>query len=105
MPDFIRYELPTSTFQPSTLARTNIDRLINREFGLNTKSPSAVADISGNLVTTMQAGAVAGALVCSPFADRYGRKPSLLIVAIASLIGALMQTVSYGYFAVFYIGR
>lgn len=53
----------------------------------------------------MQAGAVAGALVCSPFADRYGRKPSLLIVAIASLIGGLMQTLSYGYFAVFYVGR
>ncbi|CAO2658482.1 Nn.00g062050.m01.CDS01 [Neocucurbitaria sp. VM-36] len=76
-----------------------------REFGLDTKSASAVANISGNLVTTMQAGAVAGALVCSPFADRYGRKPSLLIVAIAGFIGGLMQTVSYGYFVVFYIGR
>ena len=43
--------------------------------------------------------------VCSPFADRYGRKPSLLIVAIAGFIGGLMQTVSYGHFAVFYIGR
>ena len=76
-----------------------------REFGLDTKSSRAVADISGNLVTTMQAGAVAGALVCSPFADKYGRKPSLLLVAIVGFIGGLMQTVSYGHFPVFYIGR
>jgi MFS family permease len=53
----------------------------------------------------MQAGAVAGALACSPFADRYGRKPSLLLVAIAGFIGGLLQTVSYGHFSVFYIGR
>ncbi|KAH6976162.1 hypothetical protein BKA56DRAFT_488860 [Ilyonectria sp. MPI-CAGE-AT-0026] len=76
-----------------------------REFGLDERPPSAAADLSGNLVTTMQAGAVAGALVCSPFADRWGRKPALLAVAITGLIGGLMQAFSYGHFSVFYIGR
>ncbi|KAM5343755.1 hypothetical protein ACJ41O_012292 [Fusarium nematophilum] len=76
-----------------------------REFGLDTRPPSAAADLSGNLVTTMQAGAVAGALISSPFADRKGRKPALLAVAITGLIGGLMQAFSYGHLSVFYIGR
>lgn len=53
----------------------------------------------------MQAGAVAGALVCSPFADRKGRKPALLLVAITGFIGGIMQAVSFGILPVFYIGR
>ncbi|RDL34803.1 Uncharacterized protein BP5553_07931 [Venustampulla echinocandica] len=76
-----------------------------REFGLDTRPPSVVADLSGNLVTTMQAGAVLGALISSPFADRKGRKPALLGVAIAGLIGGIMQAFSYGHLPVFYIGR
>ncbi|KAF5017326.1 hypothetical protein F66182_10755 [Fusarium sp. NRRL 66182] len=76
-----------------------------REFGLDTRPRSAAADLAGNLVTTMQAGAIAGALVSSPFADRKGRKPALLIVAITGLVGGLMQAFSYGHLSVFYIGR
>ena len=76
-----------------------------REFGLDTKPPSVAADLSGNLVTTMQAGAVAGALLSSPFADRWGRKPGLLAVAITGLVGGLLQAFSYGHLPAFYIGR
>lgn len=79
--------------------------LANREFGLDTQPPNVAADLSGNLVTTMQAGAVAGALFSSPLADRKGRKPALLAVAITGLIGGLMQAFSYGHLPVFYIGR
>jgi MFS family permease len=79
--------------------------LSDREFGFNNKSPSAVADLQGNLVTTMQAGAVLGAIICSPIADRWGRKPSLLAVAVTGLIGAIMQAFAYGHLPVFYIGR
>ncbi|TPX11622.1 uncharacterized protein E0L32_007601 [Thyridium curvatum] len=75
------------------------------QFGLDTRPPSAAADLSGNLVTTMQAGAVGGALVSSPFADMKGRKPALLAVAVTGLIGGLMQAFSYGHLPVFYIGR
>lgn len=77
----------------------------DREFGLDEKPPSAAADLSGNLVTTMQAGAVAGALLSSPYADWKGRKPALLIVAVTGFIGGIMQAVSYGHLSVFYIGR
>ncbi|KAI5458839.1 hypothetical protein BGZ63DRAFT_362069 [Mariannaea sp. PMI_226] len=76
-----------------------------REFGFENQPSSAVANLSGNLVTTMQAGAVAGALISSPLADRKGRKPALLAVAITGLIGGLMQAFSYGHLSVFYIGR
>jgi MFS family permease len=53
----------------------------------------------------MQAGAIAGALLSSPFADRKGRKPALLLVAITGFIGGIMQAFSYGHLSVFYIGR
>ncbi|KAL1849121.1 hypothetical protein VTK73DRAFT_9963 [Phialemonium thermophilum] len=76
-----------------------------REFGLDTKPPSVAANLSGNLVTTMQAGAVGGAMLSSPLADRYGRKPALLATAIGGIIGGLMQAFSYGHLPVFYIGR
>ncbi|KAF7561117.1 hypothetical protein G7046_g3027 [Stylonectria norvegica] len=83
----------------------NLTNLNKREFGLENRPPSAAADLSGNLVTTMQAGAVAGALVSSTCADKWGRKPALLAVAITGLIGGLMQAFSYGHLPVFYIGR
>lgn len=76
-----------------------------REFGLDTRPASAAADLAGNLVTTMQAGAIAGALASSPYADRWGRKSALLAVAVTGFIGGLMQAFSYGHFSVFYLGR
>ncbi|KAK4938207.1 hypothetical protein LTR10_021280 [Elasticomyces elasticus] len=75
------------------------------EFGLDNLSASAAANLSGNLVTTMQAGAIAGALVSSPLAEKKGRKLSLLVVAVAGIVGGLMQGLSFGNLAVFYIGR
>ncbi|KAK6715703.1 hypothetical protein SNK04_006659 [Fusarium graminearum] len=76
-----------------------------REFGLNNRSDQARADLAGNLVTTMQAGAIGGALLSSPFADRKGRKPALLLVAITGFVGGIMQAFSYGHLSAFYIGR
>ncbi|KAF4495039.1 quinate transport [Fusarium agapanthi] len=77
----------------------------NREFGLDTRPKEDAADLSGNLVTTMQAGAIAGALLSSPFADRKGRKPALLLVAVTGFIGGIMQAFSYDHLSIFYIGR
>ncbi|KAH7235031.1 uncharacterized protein BKA55DRAFT_522408 [Fusarium redolens] len=76
-----------------------------RSFGLDNRPKEDAADLAGNLVTTMQAGAIAGALLSSPFADRKGRKPALLLVAITGFIGGIMQAFSYGHLSVFYIGR
>lgn len=76
-----------------------------REFKLDTMDPKTAADLSGNLVTTMQAGAIAGAIISSPYADRKGRKPALFMVAVTAFVGAVMQAVSFGHLPVFYIGR
>ncbi|KAH8812909.1 putative MFS quinate transporter [Xylogone sp. PMI_703] len=67
----------------------------------NAKDPN----LSGNLVTVMQAGAFLGALVANPFADKLGRKPGLLIVSVFAFIGGLLQAFSYGHLSCFYIGR
>src|SRR3569833_1158698 len=53
----------------------------------------------------MQAGAVAGALLANPLAERLGRKPGLLLVSILAFVGGILQAFSYGYFSCFYIGR
>ncbi|KAM0342581.1 hypothetical protein ACHAPU_009436 [Fusarium lateritium] len=76
-----------------------------REFGLDTRPKEAAADLAGNLVTTMQAGAIAGALISSPFADLKGRKPALLLVAVTGFVGGILQAFSYGHLPAFYIGR
>lgn len=53
----------------------------------------------------MQAGAIGGALICSPYADLKGRKPALLMVAITGFVGGILQAFSYGHLSAFYIGR
>ncbi|KAL1983817.1 hypothetical protein VTN96DRAFT_9903 [Rasamsonia emersonii] len=76
-----------------------------KEFGLDGLDAVAQANLSANLVTVMQAGAFAGALLANPFADKLGRKPGLLIVSIFAFIGGLLQAFAYGHLSCFYIGR
>lgn len=53
----------------------------------------------------MQAGAFLGALLANPLADKLGRKPALLTVAVVAFIGGILQGVSFGHLSCFYIGR
>ena len=72
------------------------------EFGLDLdKDPN----LSGKMVSVMQAGAVIGALLAEPLADWRGRKPGLMTVAVFAFIGGLLQALSYGHLACFYVGR
>jgi len=73
-----------------------------KEFHYNNKTDP---NLSGNLVTVVQAGAVAGALLANPFADKLGRRPGLLIVSIFAFIGGLLQALSFGRLSCFYVGR
>ncbi|OAA56193.1 General substrate transporter [Niveomyces insectorum RCEF 264] len=75
------------------------------QYGLDKLSPSANANLSGNLVITMQAGAILGSLTGYPFGDIIGRRPSLLMYSIFAFIGGLLQTFAYGHLTCFYIGR
>ncbi|KAF2103767.1 MFS transporter [Rhizodiscina lignyota] len=75
------------------------------KYGLIGLSADAAANLSANLVTTMQAGAFAGALLANPIADNLGRKPGLLIVACFAFVGGLLQAFAFGHLSCFYIGR
>ncbi|KAK5449907.1 hypothetical protein LTS15_008480 [Exophiala xenobiotica] len=72
-----------------------------KEYGLGKNS----ANLSANLVSVMQAGAILGSLVANPLSDWIGRKRSILVISVFAFIGGLLQAFAYGSFACFYIGR
>lgn len=76
-----------------------------QQFGLAGFSSAASANLSANLVSTMQAGAIVGALAALPLGETLGRKPSLMIIAVFAFVGGLMQAFSNGNFGTFYAGR
>ncbi|KAL9109407.1 MAG: hypothetical protein Q9227_005914 [Pyrenula ochraceoflavens] len=75
------------------------------KYGLTDLSKVAKANLSANIVSTLQAGCFAGALIASPVSDRWGRKPALLISAVFAFIGSMMQTGADGHLAALYVGR
>ncbi|EXJ56118.1 hypothetical protein A1O7_09049 [Cladophialophora yegresii CBS 114405] len=75
------------------------------EFGLTEKSKIAKSNLSANLVSVMQAGAIVGALAANPLADWKGRKITIYVVATFAFIGGLLQALSYGHISCFYVGR
>lgn len=56
-------------------------------------------------MSTLQAGAVFGALCAYWVADKYGRRAALFAAAVVALVGTVMQTVSLGNLPVMYVGR
>lgn len=76
-----------------------------KEFGLNGFSSDASANLSANLVSTMQAGAIVGALAALPLSERLGRRPSLLITSVFAFAGGFIQAFSNGSLGTFYAGR
>ena len=65
----------------------------------------ATANLSGNIVSTLQAGCFLGALIASPLTDRFGRKWCLIGVSILILIGVIMQSAASGNLGSMYAGR
>lgn len=62
-------------------------------FGLTTNGPNAyqAPTLSANIVTTLQAGAVVGALFAYTAADTLGRRLSLVLGAAIFLVGCVLQ--------------
>lgn len=79
--------------------------LLTSKFGLEGLSKVAAADLSANIVSTLQAGCFVGALGAYPVADKWGRKPSLLLSAVIAFVGIVMQFASDGHIAAMYVGR
>lgn len=75
------------------------------DYGLGDPKSKASANLSGNIVSTLQAGCFLGALVASPLTDRFGRKWCLIGVSLVVTIGVIMQAVSLGNLGPLYAGR
>ncbi len=65
----------------------------------------AAANLSANIVSTLQAGCFLGALVASPLTDRFGRKWCLIGVSLIIIIGVIMQSAASGNLGTMYAGR
>ncbi|KAF9872575.1 MFS quinate transporter [Colletotrichum karsti] len=75
------------------------------DYGLGEASKVETANLTGNIVSTLQAGCLVGALIASPLTDRYGRKWCLVGVAAVILVGVAMQAASLGKLAPIFVGR
>jgi MFS family permease len=79
--------------------------ILPSKYGLTDLDKNGQADLSANIVSTLQAGCFFGAVVASPIADRWGRKPALMTSAVVVLIGAILQAAAEGHLAAMYVGR
>lgn len=68
-----------------------------KTFGLTADGPNAyqAPTLSANIVTTLQAGAVAGSLFAYTSADRFGRRKTLIGGAVLFLLGCALQLVAH----------
>ncbi|THX56628.1 general substrate transporter [Aureobasidium pullulans] len=57
-------------------------------------TPAAYADLSGNIVSVLQAGCFVGAAASFWVSDTFGRKSALIYADIIFIIGSLLQTCS-----------
>ncbi|CAO1614888.1 unnamed protein product [Sympodiomycopsis kandeliae] len=63
-------------------------------FGFTTKQDAkALADLKGNIVSSLQAGCFVGAAMGLFVPDRIGRKPTILIAGFIFLLGSIIQTI------------
>ncbi|KAM0326352.1 hypothetical protein ACHAQA_006954 [Verticillium albo-atrum] len=62
-----------------------------RTFHLDEASDAARADLSSNIVSTFQGGAFFGCAMSFFIAERFGRKPTLLVSAVVFMLGAVLQ--------------
>lgn len=75
------------------------------KYGLDGLSSIQRADLQANIVSTLQCGCFAGALIASYVADRLGRRKALLIAAVVVTIGCIFQAAADGHIALMYVGR
>jgi MFS family permease len=74
-------------------------------YGLEDASKVTQANLSANIVSTLQAGCFFGALFASPIAEKWGRKKALLSAAVVAVLGIVMQCSASGHLEAMYIGR
>ncbi|CAI6335734.1 unnamed protein product [Periconia digitata] len=62
-------------------------------------------DLSANIASTLQAGCFFGCFLASWVADRWGRKTALVVMGWITIVGCVIQSVSFGSLASMYVGR
>jgi MFS family permease len=79
---------------------------VPRRFGLDQAGGDvALANLQANIVSTLQAGGFAGAVIAAPLSDKLGRRPALLISGAVALVGVILQFNAWGHVPVIYVGR
>ncbi|EFY87274.1 MFS quinate transporter, putative [Metarhizium acridum CQMa 102] len=79
----------------------------SERFGYLHRSKTDKSNLDQNIVSTLQAGCFAACLVTFWFADRFGRRWSLIGAGVITVIGVVFQAASAidGTLAVMYVGR
>ncbi|KUJ15196.1 general substrate transporter [Mollisia scopiformis] len=75
------------------------------DFHLPDSGTSSYNNIIENIVSLLQIGGLVGAMSTFPCMKHYGRRIALACAAVVFLLGALLQTVSYGNLSMMYAGR
>jgi MFS family permease len=76
-----------------------------RDFGLADAAPSHRDTVQGNIVSTFQAGCFFGALFTFPFAEKYGRRLTVMASSAVFLVGATLMTSANGKMNMVVAGR
>ncbi|QRV85056.1 Sugar (and other) transporter [Ceratobasidium sp. AG-Ba] len=75
------------------------------DFGLDRASQHERDTLSGNIVSTFQAGTFFGSLLTFPLVEKYGRKKGMLAAGFVFMIGAVLMTAANGHLGMIYAGR
>lgn len=75
------------------------------DYGLADLEDVPLANLQANIVTTLQCGCFVGALAAGFFADKFGRRKTLMGAALLAIIGTIMQAAALGHIAAVYVGR
>jgi MFS family permease len=76
-----------------------------KEFGLEGLGTIESANLSANIVSTLQAGCFLGAILAWPFADSKGRRTALVVAPVIATAGVATQAGSSGHLQAVYAGR
>ncbi|CZS92880.1 probable transporter (major facilitator superfamily) [Rhynchosporium agropyri] len=68
-------------------------------------TPKIAATLNSNIVSTLQGGCFFGSLIAYYIADKWGRRPSLLLAAGVTCLGVTIQCATKGHLDGLYVGR
>ncbi|SPJ70356.1 probable transporter (major facilitator superfamily) [Fusarium torulosum] len=75
------------------------------KYGLTDKPAAEIANLSSNIVSTIQAGSFLGCIISMWLANFIGRRLSLMVTSLLVFVGVAMQAAASGHISLMYIGR